>query len=269
MKTGDQSTEESFSWTQPLPHQGSCLLPLFLFLGLCGVPGFALIFLGFPDGTLALIVWVVSGALLSNLLVAAGIAWSNRSTNRLLRALQEREALVRWRYRHGEVDPVLTAEYRGHLSILWGAPLAGLALGLLLAAVSAPDERPGSSTLEKMPRAARLFLGLGVGLGIGGLGYLLLERQRRWRLRAPRVACIGREAAYCCGKFWNWGTAWNRLEGVDWVAGRTVLLRFRLRVGSPGVSDVDQSFDVPVPAGHEAEARELYRKLTGKDVTEA
>jgi hypothetical protein len=102
-----------------------------------------------------------------------------------------------------------------------------------------------------------------------GMGPSAARRRYRRALSGGGPTCIGPKGAYTNGEFHGWGDRWCRLRAASFVEDHPphlhlVLARPQADPSVPGTStDALEDLCIPVPAGHEDEARQVVQLLGG------
>jgi hypothetical protein len=242
---------------------------------------FAYLALGFVSLPLGLLVvsaqvwgWAqVFGAIfgLAMLIAAVICGICARFVSHRLKRFQMGDHLVHWTYTKEEWLGFAAGEWKHRTELARQASYVGLFTGGIAGLVL--GAAVGDVLLDSVPwivtgLLGALLLAL-VGLSCGLLTGCIIRRfaRRKHQRMCQRVgeAYIGRDAAYCDGSYWSWTMPGCSLERLELVAGPRGTLQFTLRVWQGRTGTVPHTYRIPVPAGHEEEAREVIARLTGQE----
>jgi hypothetical protein len=121
--------------------------------------------------------------------------------------------------------------------------------------------------------ALGVLAGTGFGLACDwfyGMGPSAARRRYRNALRGGGPTCIGPTGVYTNGEFHGWGDLWCGLRAVSFVEDHPPHLHLRLGRPQADANVAGASIDaledvcIPVPAGHEDEARQIVHLLDGR-----
>lgn len=209
--------------------------------------------------TLAFFVWLVG----LSLFVATGLmALLNphyaRREERQLAAFQRGEFLVHWTYQPGEWSRFTAAEQaKADRQARW-LPLAGGVVGAAGGLIFLPVIQLSGLLLVT---AGSVALGWGLGR--------LVRRRGALKETDPAEAYIGAEIAYCGGRTIGWTGNGMAISGLELLAGDPAVLQITVRTGIKGAWSIlvphsrrlTLVYRIPVPAGREAEARQVIAAL--------
>lgn len=235
----------------PLPHRSQLQL-LVAVLGICVLVAFAL---------------HAVAPLLAGGFAALGFACAislpilgayARSAGKARDALRAGDYRVHWRYDAETWSQVVAPERFKTWLLAWLLPPLAGALGAFIAFVMLDSgQTVGGSALSTYLAVA------GGSAAFALLGALLVAAGKGFTLRAmrsqPPQCVIGPEAIYFTGQLWTLRGDRHRLAAVDFLASPP-RLSFRFVYRGPGTA-APGYLDLPVPAGHEEEARALVASL--------
>ena len=205
--------------------------------------------------------WMVLVALIGGLAIFFGaiIVITARVTGRRMQrerqALLDGDCLANWNYSREEWQRFTESEWRRDRRVKWGDALATVLVLGVIVWFFVPDRLSNGSSLT---RAEYSFgFGLFAAVFTAIVAQVRARLDHRSRLRGAANTIIGYRGVFC-GKYIPWTGFGISLGTVKLDEGTPSVLEFELKLPKSNT----QYVRVPVPHGHEHQAREIVKTLS-------